>query len=88
MTVYCIMGCVMFDASVVTCMVTSMVTCMTGWFQTEFEIISLAILNNFLTAIFTYFNTVLVWNVYCNYCYYCLMWKTIIVTAGNYIHVL
>jgi len=38
----------MFDAS--------MVTCMTGWFETEFEIeiISLAILNNFLTAIFTY----------------------------------
>jgi len=56
----------MFDAS--------MVTCMTGWF--EIEIISLAILNNFLTAIFMYFIIVLVWNVYCNYCYYCLMWIT------------
>ena len=35
----------MFDAS--------MVTCLTGWF--EIEIISLAILNNFLAAIFMYF---------------------------------
>jgi len=39
----------MFDAS--------MVTCMTGCFETEFEIkiISLAILNNFLTVILMYF---------------------------------
>ena len=57
---------------------TSMDTCMTGWFEIEFEIeiISLAILNNFLTAIFMYFIVVLVWNIYCNYCYYCLMWIT------------
>jgi len=51
MTVYCIhvLGCVMFDAS--------MATCMNGWFEIEFEYetISLAILNNFLTAIFIYF---------------------------------
>ena len=75
MTVYCILGCVMFDAS--------MVTCMTSLFEIEFEIeiISLAILNNFHTAIFTYFNIVLVWNVYCNYCYYCLMRITITVTV-------
>ena len=47
----------MFDASVV--------TCMTGWFETEFEIetISLAILNKFLTAVFMYFIIVSVWNV-------------------------
>jgi len=53
-----------------------MVTCMTGWFEIEIEIISLAILNNFLTAIFMCFIIVLVWNIYCNYCYYCLMWIT------------
>ena len=58
----------MFDAS--------MVTCMAGWFENEFEIeiISLAILNNILAAIFMYFIIVLVWNIYCIYCYYCLMW--------------
>ena len=69
-TVYCILDCVMFD--------TSMVTCMTSWFEIEFEIeiISLAILNNFLTAIFMHFIIVLVWNAYCNYCYYGLMWIT------------
>jgi len=41
---------------------------MTGWFEIEFEIeiISLAILNNILTAIFMYFIIVLVWNLYCN----------------------
>jgi len=57
---------------------TSMVTCMTGWFEIEFEIEKnlLAILNNFLSAIFMYFTIVLVWNVNCNYCYYCLMWIT------------
>jgi len=49
----------MFDAS--------MVTCMTGWFEIEFEIISLAILNNILTARLIYFITLLAWNVYCNY---------------------
>jgi len=51
----------MFDAS--------MVTYMTGWFGTELEIeiISLAILNNFLTTIFMYFVIVLVWNAYFNY---------------------
>jgi len=60
---------------------TSMVAFTTGWFEIEFqiEIISLAILNKFLTAIFVYFIIVLVWNVYYNYCYYCLMciqWRT------------
>ena len=51
---------VMFDAS--------MDTGMTGCFETEFEIeiISLAIFNNLPRAIFMYFITVLVWNVYCN----------------------
>ena len=41
---------------------TFMVTCITGWFEIEFEIeiISLAILNNFLKAIFMYFIIVLV----------------------------
>jgi len=60
----------MFDASMVTCMIV--------WFEIEFEIeiISLTILNNFLTAIFMYFVIVLVWNVHCNYCYYCLIWIT------------
>jgi len=70
MTAYCISDCVMFDAS--------MVTCLTGWFEIEFaiEIISLATLNNFLAAICMYFIIVLVWNVHRNYCYYGLMWIT------------
>ena len=38
-----------------------MVAFKTGWFEIEFEIISLAILNKFLTAFFTYIIIVLVW---------------------------
>jgi hypothetical protein len=41
-----------------------MVTCKTGLPEIEFEIISLVILNNFLTAILMYFITVLLCNVY------------------------
>jgi hypothetical protein len=54
---------------------TSLVTCMTGWCDIEFEtkIISLAILKNSYIVIFKYFIIVLVNN---NYCYYYHKWAT------------
>jgi hypothetical protein len=47
---------VMFDVSGV--------TCLAGWI--EIEIMSLVILNNFITAILMYFTIVLDWTVYRN----------------------
>ena len=47
---------VMFDVSVV--------TCMASWIEIEIEIISLVILNNFITAILMYITIVLDWTVY------------------------
>jgi len=46
----------------VLCFDVSVVTCVAGWI--EMEIISLVILNNFITAILMYFTTVLDWTVY------------------------
>ena len=56
MTVCCMLDYVMFDVSVV--------TCMASWIEIEIEIISLVILNNFITAILMYITIVLDWTVY------------------------
>jgi hypothetical protein len=37
---------------------------MAGWIEIEFEMISLVILNNFITAILMFFTIVLDWTVY------------------------